>query len=129
MVKANTGRIVLTEKAKVALSSMLEQIKDEGECIKITPSKLTSWLVERFAINYFPKDMELILKEHFNSKVFLRNVLKEIENEEDLASALNGALKVVKSKKPRKRKPRKSKGNENSPSSKDIDQSDQFVSQ
>jgi len=105
----NTGRIILNEEAKSSLLQMLESLKGDGEYLKITPSKLTSWVVNRYFITSFEKEKKIIEKDHFNSKGYLRNVLKGIEGEDDLEKALQTALARVNRTKNRPGRKRKEK--------------------
>lgn len=62
------------------------------ECIRLTPSKLVSWIVERYLDQGFERDQEKILQAHFNSKEFLRRAVAQASSDEELSRALEAAL-------------------------------------
>ena len=95
MSKLKSGRLILDEGAIAALSSMYEELKDE-KCIKITPSKLGSWIISEFFKSYFPRYKAKIIKEHFNSKEYLKNLALSLDDSDDLEQVLRDTLKEIK---------------------------------
>jgi hypothetical protein len=114
MNKLKSGRIILDEEAKSALSSMYNEIKDE-ECVKITPAKLSSWIIQKFHTSYFRQHKTKITKDHFNSKEYLKDMMKNVGAEENLEEVLRKALSNIKT-------PRTSKSNDKKDSRKEQDQ-------
>jgi len=95
MNKLKSGRVILDEGAKQALSSMYEEIKIES-CVKITPSRLASWIIYDFYENYFEKRKNKIKKDHFNSKEYLKKVVQNIEEGSDIEAVLKSTLSKLK---------------------------------
>jgi len=102
MSKLKSGRLILDEGAIAALSSMYEELKDE-KCIKITPSKLGSWIISEFKKSYFSQHKAKITKEHFNSKEYLKSLMENINDEDDLEEVLKSSLQKLNPKKPKRR--------------------------
>jgi hypothetical protein len=95
MNKLKSGRIILDEGAKTALSSMYDEIRDQ-ECVKITPAKLSSWIIQKFHSSYFRQHKAKITKDHFNSKEYLKGIMKNVGEEENLEEILRKALTNIK---------------------------------
>jgi hypothetical protein len=98
MSKLKSGRIILDEGASTALSSMYDELKSEA-CIKITPSKLSSWIIAEFQKSYFKRYKKKITKEHFNSKEYLKAIISNVDENENLEDVLRQALSDIKSPK------------------------------
>ena len=105
----HTVRIVLEQGAAVALDEMIKNLKVTEQCIKVTPSKLVSWIVERYRIGSFAQDEQTIIKAHFNSREYLKKVVQEIEPGGDVAQALQAALEKVRTDQSAPRPKRKQK--------------------
>lgn len=97
MSKIKSGRIILDEGAKLALSSMYEEIKSES-CVKITPSKLASWIVSEYQKRYFKRDHKIIINKFFNTREYIKKILDETEDDEKLIQLLRKAQSGVKNK-------------------------------
>jgi hypothetical protein len=95
MNKLKSGRIILDEGAKTALSSMYDEIRDQ-ECVKVTPAKLSSWIIQKFYSSYFRQHKAKITKDHFNSKEYLKGIMKNVGEEENLEEILRKALTNIK---------------------------------
>ena len=95
MTKLKSGRLILDEGAIAALSSMYEEMKNQ-KCIKITPSKLGSWIISEFYKSYFSRYKGKIAKEHFNSKEYLKKVVQTIDDDSDLEEILKSTLQQIK---------------------------------
>jgi CHAT domain-containing protein len=91
MSKLKSGRLILDEGAIAALSSMYEEMKNQ-KCIKITPSKLGSWIISEFYKSYFPRYKSKIAKEHFNTKEYLKNIVSNIDESDDIEVVLKSTL-------------------------------------
>jgi hypothetical protein len=107
MNKLKSGRIILDERAKAALSSMYEELKNE-KCIKITPAKLSGWIICEFQKNYFERYKRKICKDHFNSKEYLKGMIQNVDAEENLEDILRTALINIKTPKATKPSDKKS---------------------
>lgn len=94
MSKLKSGRLILDEGAIAALSSMYEDMKNQ-KCIKITPSKLGSWIISEFYKSYFPRYKGKIAKEHFNSKEYLKKIMNNVDESENLEDVLRQALNQI----------------------------------
>lgn len=95
MTKLKSGRLILDEGAITALSSMYEEMKNQ-KCIKITPSKLGSWIISEFYKSYFSRYKGKIKKEHFNSKEYLKTIMNTVDESENLEEVLRQALNNIK---------------------------------
>jgi outer membrane PBP1 activator LpoA protein len=103
MTKLKSGRLILDEGAIAALSSMYEEMKNQ-KCVKITPSKLGSWIISEFYKSFFSRYKGKIAKEHFNSKEYLKKMMSNVDENENLEDVLRQALNQIK--KPTTKKPR-----------------------
>ena len=101
MTKLKSGRLILDEGAISALSSMYEEMKNQ-KCIKITPSKLGSWIISEFHKSYFKRYKNKIKKEHFNSKEYLKTMMNTVDENENLEEVLRLALNNIKKTSPSK---------------------------
>jgi len=90
------ARIILDTDAHMELASILSVLKAEKEFVKITPSKLVSWIIKTYAKKYFARDKKQIVKDHFNSKEYLKHVTKGLNPDDDLESVLKLALDKVR---------------------------------
>jgi len=95
-LKSSTvSRVLLDQEARQALEQMFTVLREEGKYIKINPSRLTSWVVSKFAKKYFGKSKSEIVKAHFNSKEYLKDLASNIEDNENPAEVLSQALKSI----------------------------------
>jgi hypothetical protein len=90
-------RIVLVGAAKEAHDKMLNEIRSD-EKTSITSSKLINWIVSDYFQNYFDKRRNKICKAHFNSRKFMRAVLKE-NDPQSMKRALRELTKNLSSEK------------------------------
>ena len=97
MSKLKSGRIILDEGASTALSSMYDELKNEA-CIKITPSKLSLWIIEEFQKNLFKKYKSKIAKDYFNTREYLKLVMTNIGENENPEQVLRQALNKITAK-------------------------------
>ena len=98
MTKLKSGRLILDERAISALSSMYEEMKDQ-KCIKVTPSKLGSWIISEFYKSYFNRYKKKISKEHFNTKEYLKKVVSNIDENDDIEAVLKSTLQELSPRK------------------------------
>ena len=105
----HTVRIVLEQGAAVALDEMIKNLKVTEQCVKVTASKLVSWIIERYRVGSFPQDEQAIVKAHFNSREYLKKVVQDIEPGQDVAEALEAALQKMRKDKTSVRTQRKRK--------------------
>ncbi|WP_127718211.1 hypothetical protein [Halobacteriovorax sp. HLS] len=98
MSKLKSGRIILDEGASTALSSMYDELKKET-CIKITPAKLSSWIIQKFHQSYYKQYKSKIAKEHFNSKEYLKKVVSQMNDHDSIEEILKTTLIELKSRK------------------------------
>lgn len=83
--------MILEPAAKAMLDEMLADLKAREEWVRISPSKLVSWIVENYR-NSFESNREAIIRAHFNSREYLKNVLQGLDAGENVADALQAAL-------------------------------------
>ena len=93
------ARVLLNRNAKTSTNKMMELLKTENKFIKVNPSKLVSWIVNRYFQNYFIKDKKLVVDAHFNSKEYLLSVIKDSNNESDLKQVMKTLERVKGNKK------------------------------
>jgi hypothetical protein len=106
-------RLLLEKSGQEALASMRESLK--SECIRLSPSQLVGWILARYLKASFQADRESLIQAHFDTKEYLKKVLKEIQDEKtDVAVVLNTALKRVNLSdgmgRPRRGRPRRDAG-------------------
>lgn len=102
MRKLKSGRITLEDKGRSALETMLHSLRESEGNIKITPSRLTSWILERFQATAFEKEKRSIIESHFNSRGYLRDALKGVKTEDELTAALQTVMQRMKPTRRRK---------------------------
>lgn len=90
-------RVTLDQSAKEALVQMMETLRQQEPCINLSPSNLGSLIVSRYAKGQFEKDKEDIIRHFFNSREYLKKLLKEAHTSEEMSSALRLALSKVES--------------------------------
>ncbi len=98
MSKLKSGRIILDEGANTALSSMYDELKNEA-CIKITPTKLSSWIIQKFYQSYYKQYKTKITKEHFNSKEYLKKIVSQMNDHDSIEEILKTTLMELKPRK------------------------------
>ena len=96
MPNTPTSRVTLEKEAQESLAKMLSELKREGRFIKISPSKLASWIILCFAQKDFSKQKDKIIKAHFSSKAYLKDITNGLEDSPDLEAILRRALKKTK---------------------------------
>ncbi|MBS1983284.1 MAG: hypothetical protein JST16_03855 [Bdellovibrionales bacterium] len=92
MKGSGSERIILSEPAVKALEQMGASLEARGDCIRLTSSKLVSWIVERYLSNGFERDQEKIVQAHFDSRSFLKRAVTNASSNEDLVQALEATL-------------------------------------
>lgn len=93
--KSDLGRAILDETAKTALNQMIADLKKEEACIRVSPSKLVSWIVEKYAKTGFVSDKDVIIKNFFDSKGYLKNMIRGAQSSDEIEAALRIALLKV----------------------------------
>ena len=88
-------RIVLEGREKEAVENMVRELNEEGEFVKISPSRLVAWIVRRFEGRDFKRQKEGISKEHFNSKKYLEKLALKTGEDENLETVLRRTLKEI----------------------------------
>lgn len=71
-------RINLDEKAKGLISEMFSKLKEENQYVKVSASDLVSWILSSYREKTFEKEIEKIAREYFDSKRYLRDVVKQM---------------------------------------------------
>ena len=102
--KSVTSRIVLDKSSMKSVEEMIGKVKEEGQFVKINPSKLVSWIVSWFFKCKFEREKARIIQEHFNGKEYLKNILQDTKSNEDVERALKEALEAVAPKKRRRQR-------------------------
>lgn len=98
MKSSNQMRVLLDENAYHAIEAMIEELKAQGDYLKINPSRLASWVINRFHRDGFKKAIPQICQDHFNSKEYLKNLAAQVDGNENAAALLTEALAAIKSK-------------------------------
>lgn len=99
-------RIVLTEDGVGSLQRMIEALRAEGDSLRITPSKLVSWILRRYETILFIKDKGVIARDHFNSKRYLQQAIAGAKDA-DIPKILQETLSQLRTK---TSDPKKSRG-------------------
>lgn len=100
--KPKFSRIVLDEKSQEYLNEMLLVLKGEGSHIKVSPSSLVCWIVSYFARSGFHRQKKKIIKDHFNSKEYLRHIANNLGESDNLETVLRETLNQIKVRQKRK---------------------------
>ena len=87
-MKTFKGRINLGTEAIKALSSMIEELKKEGDFVKVTPSGLVSQIVGHYFKTDFAKERTRLVKEYTDRREYLKIILRDVKSEEELDHAL-----------------------------------------
>lgn len=93
---SDAGRIILDEPAKAALERVLSELKAAEEHLRISPSKIGSRIIERYAEAYFERDKKLLIKQHFDSKEYLKKAISSLESDADIARTLEAVLQKIR---------------------------------
>ncbi len=83
---------------------MLETLTAEGEFVKIKPSRLVSWILAKYFERGFDRDKSEIIKNHFNSKEYLKSIVRNMDSSDDLSSVLQNTLDKIGNSKRRGRR-------------------------
>ena len=97
MRDTKTLKISLEGAAKAALEGMYEDLRREGECSRLTPSRLAAWIVCHFEGRDFAKHREKILANHFNPRKYLSRLASGVGESDDLEKILRDTLREVAS--------------------------------
>ena len=87
-----TTRINLNERAAGELAAMVEQVKKEGECVKVSPSALASWIVSHFFGSSFEKRKGEIVEAHFDRRAYLKGLVRSDRTDEEVEGAIRRIL-------------------------------------
>ena len=99
MPNTPTSRVTLEKEAQESLAKMLSELKREGRFIKISPSKLASWIILYFVKKDFPKQKNKLIKAHFSSKAYLKNVAQTLDDSPNIEAILKETLDRIALKK------------------------------
>lgn len=100
-------RLVLSERAKEAISFMMKEIKTENPEASISASSLAEWIILNFHQSGFKTGKKKIIRDHFNIKAFARaklSTLNSISDFENFYKQLKEQTKLTKGKSERKTK-------------------------
>lgn len=92
---SESGRVILNETAKAALERMTTELTSQEACVRFTPSSLVSWIVNEYEKGSFVENKGAIIRDHFNTKEYLKKVIRDIRSPEDMATALHSMLQKV----------------------------------
>jgi hypothetical protein len=107
---SDSGRVILNEEAKAALTEMLASLRAREEHVRISPSVLASEAIVRYAKRAFALEQDEIARRHFNPREYLKKVMNQLPHDADPAQVLESALKRMRSENrgpPRPRRRRK----------------------
>lgn len=99
-------RVTLEQEITRKLQQMIDKLKVEGKHVKITPNSLVHWILERYSSYYFEKDKSMIIKTHFSSKEYLKEILVKLDDKSKAEDVLKDALEKLKQNTDTKRKTR-----------------------
>lgn len=99
------GKLSLTQKASESLHYMVNELKEENPYIKISPSRVASWIIDDYVKNRFSSEMPKIIESHFDHKRYLTEILKTAKTGDEIkalfqanAFRINGGLTPPKKK-------------------------------
>ena len=95
MKESFKGRLNLSEKASQALLFMVQDLKEKNPHIQLNPSKLCSWIIEKYSRDHFNIEATEIVQEHFNPKRYLTEMLKQTKTEEDIKALFENAVRKM----------------------------------
>jgi len=84
-------KITPDEETQTILKNLIKEIKDNEKFVKITPSKLVSWIIKKYYPKNLNRDMSIIAKDHFNSKEYLKFLASNIKG----GTSLENVLKIA----------------------------------
>ncbi len=90
-----TLRIVLDKRGTSCHDKMMERLKAANEFVKVHPSELVSFLVADYFETYFERDMEVLVAEFFDSRIYLTGEIEKDENHADPAEAMKRATAFI----------------------------------
>lgn len=89
-------RVALDKPATNAYHSMVEEIKAQNSCVKISPSQFVSFLVTDFYKTYFEKDLSILVAEFFDSQGYHEAAIKRAKREGNFEQIMNETMMNIK---------------------------------
>lgn len=91
-------------------SSHLEGAKNylRSRSCRVTNSKIAEWVINRYFEKYFEQEKKVMESSFFDEKVYLKKLLADSGNQEELASGLKDLVSKIsqsKTKRAKKKKP------------------------
>ncbi len=96
-------RVLLDERATALVGRVIQELRTK-HC-KVNPSGLTSAVLALFFEKYYDKDKAELEKIFFDEKRYLRSVIQDSSNQEELAESIKEYLKKINVKPKAKKKP------------------------
>ena len=88
-------RIVLDKRGTDCHNKLMERLKAANKFVKVHPSELVSFLVADYFETYFESDIDVLVAEFFDSRVYLTSEIQKDENLADPAEAMKRATAFV----------------------------------
>lgn len=97
-------RIALDKKAASDFETMINRIKAENPHVRVHPSAFVSFLLSDFFVNYFEKDLNVLVAEFFDSKSYYEDQMREAKCHGDFEKVMSAALATIKKVKAKTRR-------------------------
>lgn len=88
-------RIVLDKRGTDCHYKLMERLKAANKFVRVHPSELVSFLVADYFETYFERDIDVLVAEFFDSRVYLTSEIQKDENLADPAEAMKRATAFV----------------------------------
>lgn len=75
MSKTKTIRIKLNEKTTSCLKLMVQEIKSQGDHIKLSPTDLNEWIINNFYKFHFEKKIDTLNFKFTNDETYIKSLL------------------------------------------------------
>ena len=85
-------RVTLDQPAKEALTRMMSELRQKEPCISLSPSSLGSLILSSYAVDHFDSEKEKLVRHFFNSREYLKNILRSSSSNENVVEALKAAI-------------------------------------
>ncbi|MBY0315903.1 MAG: hypothetical protein K2Q26_10310 [Bdellovibrionales bacterium] len=89
-------RVALDKPATNAYQFMVEKIKAQNPCVKISPSQFVSFLVADFYKTYFEKDLSILVAEFFDSQGYHEAAIKRAKRDGNFDQVMNETMMNIK---------------------------------
>lgn len=90
-------RIVLDKRGTDCHNKLMERLKAANKFVRVHPCELVSFLVADYFETYSERDIDVLVAEFFDSRMYLTSEIQKDENLADPAEAMKRATAFVES--------------------------------